>query len=241
MLFCRYQAICNPLKARHIHTVSRACVLVSLFWLLSLLVVTPQLFIQRIEPLLKIQLDKTPPLVQVWVCAEYFQGQFHYEALYTCYIYFVLYLIPLVIIAVTYTRIAHYLWIRKPIGDALENPRNHGRHLQEKKRIIRMLIVLIVVFGVCWFPFFTCQFYILVSPGPIPYDLRVAMACFHMVGYMNACINPIVYCFMSREFHKCFRRTLVYCLSGCKRRGPAEFSIRTLTSTAGGGINRGST
>jgi 7 transmembrane receptor (rhodopsin family) len=53
MLICRYYAIIHPLRARHIHTVKRALVLISIFWMTSLVLVIPQLFLQRLDPKLK--------------------------------------------------------------------------------------------------------------------------------------------------------------------------------------------
>jgi hypothetical protein len=68
-VFLRYYAICQPLRARHVHTTTRAVVLVAVIWVASLLLVSPQLFIQRLEPMLALQLDQEPPIRMVQVCS----------------------------------------------------------------------------------------------------------------------------------------------------------------------------
>jgi len=90
------------------------------------------------------------------VCAEYFRDP-RLSIAYTMVVYVVLYLVPVCTMFVTYGKIAHTLWIRGPIGESTDNPRENKRRLLEKQRIVRMLIVIVVVFAVSWFPFFTCQ------------------------------------------------------------------------------------
>lgn len=61
-VFIRYYAICQPLRARHVHTTTRAVALVAIIWAASLLLVSPQLFVQRLEPMLALQLEQEPPI-----------------------------------------------------------------------------------------------------------------------------------------------------------------------------------
>ena len=73
----RYYAICHPLQARHVHTVRRAVRLVAVFWIISLIVVSPQLAIQRLEPLIafqKVTGSDRPRLRIVQSCAEFFHA-----------------------------------------------------------------------------------------------------------------------------------------------------------------------
>jgi len=70
-LRCRYYAICHPLRARHVHTTARALALVAVIWVASLLLLGPQLLIQRLEPVLVLQPRLQPPIrvAQVWTCS----------------------------------------------------------------------------------------------------------------------------------------------------------------------------
>jgi len=61
-MFRRYYAICHPLRARHVHTTTRALMLVAIIWVTSLVLLSPQLVIQRLEPLLVLQPHDEPPI-----------------------------------------------------------------------------------------------------------------------------------------------------------------------------------
>ena len=63
----RYYAICHPLRARHVHTITRAQVLIAIIWVSSLVLVSPQLVVQRIEPILVWQPHREPAVRTVEV------------------------------------------------------------------------------------------------------------------------------------------------------------------------------
>lgn len=191
------------------------------FWAVSLVLVSPQLAIQRLEPLLDLRLREEPRMVLV--CAEYFPDQ-RLEVAYGVFFYVVLYVIPLVVMFCAYGSIARRLWrSADPPGDAALNGGDRRRRWSERKRTVRMLIVIVVLFDVSWFPFFTSQLFLQFSSLRIDgggdfvegdhyhhhhHGLRVAMAFLHLLAYSNSCINPIIYCFLSENFRQHFRQTL---------------------------------
>ena len=70
---CRFYAICSPLQARHIHTNKRAYIMLTSFWIVSLLLISPQLFIQRLEPLLVWNSQDRKNMISIaYKCVEYF-------------------------------------------------------------------------------------------------------------------------------------------------------------------------
>ena len=61
---------------------------------------------------------------------------------------------------VAYGRIAHTLWFHAAPGEVtLTGLDSAGtcKRLDERKRVVRMLIIIVSVFAVSWFPFFTLQ------------------------------------------------------------------------------------
>ena len=60
---------------------------------------------------------------------------------------------------VAYGRIALTLWRRTPPGEQIENDSTTGeaKRLAERKRIVRMLVIIVSLFTLSWFPFFTAQ------------------------------------------------------------------------------------
>jgi len=103
---CRYYAICRPLRARYLHTVRRAVSLIVIFWLSSLVLLLPQLFIQRLEPLLIVDVDRSASMTfkdslrrpsasvrLVHVCVEFF-ADWRWNVVYTLGFYVVLCIVP---------------------------------------------------------------------------------------------------------------------------------------------------
>ncbi|KAK6171421.1 hypothetical protein SNE40_019614 [Patella caerulea] len=103
----------------------------------------------------------------------------------------------------SYGAIAHRLWIQHPIGDMLENPRNHERSVKQKKKIIQMLMLLVLAFAVLWLPFFTAQ--LVEEYVEMEETFRTRQAVLQLIGYTNCCVNPIIYAFLNSHFQREFR------------------------------------
>ena len=164
----------------------------------------------------------------VTVCQEYFPARWM-EITYSMSYMTLLNIIPVVIILVTYIKIAHRLWFRPIIGDTYDQRREDERRLKEKKRVIRMLIVIVVLFTLCWLPFFACQVYLTFNYDVnrnilIENDTRIMVAFFQLVGYSNSCTNPVVYWFMNDNFQQHFLQTC--CLARRPRRASSTDTSR---------------
>lgn len=88
--------------------------------------------------------------------------------------------------------------------------------MRAKKRVTRMVIIVVVIFALCWLPIQIVLFgqKVLNMPKTIPY--LVSMLAANCLAYMNSCVNPILYAFLSGNFRRSFRRFL--CCSGSTRR-----------------------
>ena len=69
---------------------------------------------------------------------------------------------------------------------------------------------IVATFLVCWVPFFTCN---ILDALSIKYSLdtspgNVAFQATTMLGYINSCLNPLIYTIFNPEFRKAFRRVL---------------------------------
>ncbi|KAG7462120.1 hypothetical protein MATL_G00199280 [Megalops atlanticus] len=105
-----------------------------------------------------------------------------------------------------------------------------GANLMAKKRVIRMLLVIVFLFFLCWTPIFSANAWRafhrrsadrLLSGAPISF--------IHLLSYTSACVNPIIYCFMNKRFRQgvlatfscCGRARRAHLGNGRLRRGPA--------------------
>ncbi|XP_006629714.1 cholecystokinin receptor type A [Lepisosteus oculatus] len=85
-------------------------------------------------------------------------------------------------------------------------------NLVAKKRVIRMLIVIVILFFLCWTPVFTVNAWRAFDSFSADRLLSGAPISFiHLLSYTSACVNPIIYCFMNKRFRLGFLATFACC------------------------------
>ncbi|KAI8510083.1 gastrin/cholecystokinin type B receptor-like [Branchiostoma floridae x Branchiostoma belcheri] len=87
---------------------------------------------------------------------------------------------------------------------------------EEGVKILRMLLVVVFVFALCWGPrlilLTLTKFNLVNVHTELVYALDIT---FHLLTYLNSCVNPVCYAFMSRHFRQSFKDTMS---SGCKKK-----------------------
>uniref|UniRef100_A0A7M4FL26 Gastrin/cholecystokinin type B receptor n=1 Tax=Crocodylus porosus TaxID=8502 RepID=A0A7M4FL26_CROPO len=104
--------------------------------------------------------------------------------------------------------------------------------LGAKRRVIRMLVVIVALFFLCWLPVFTANTWRAFAPGAAQRALAGAPISFiHLLSYASACANPLVYCFMNRRFRQAFLATCAStCPCACRARRPPADDDATATA-----------
>ena len=211
-------------------------VVIAIIWVLSLLAISPQVVIQTTGTLFAVDFNnEEEPIRPVTVCAEYFTS-FSSQAVYTVGCFVLLFLVPVLVMFITYGAIANHLWKRQPIGELPTKSRDHERHYVETRSIMRMIFVIVFFFFISWFPYFFCQVYFLFH-DQTQTSFEV-FAILQFIGYTNTCINPIIYCFLNRKFRDCSKRLLLspkdpsklMCGSD-RRRRMSSFSTKVIVSS----------
>ncbi|XP_043913128.1 probable G-protein coupled receptor 83 [Protopterus annectens] len=124
-----------------------------------------------------------------------------------------LYVLPLLVISVTYAVVAKKLWMRNAIGDITVE--QYYAHRRKKKMTLKMLMLVVVVFAVCWFPL-NC-YIILISSKVINNNNAIYFA-FHWFAMSSTCYNPFIYCWLNENF----RSELKSLLCACRRQRTAQ-------------------
>ncbi|XP_043929341.1 cholecystokinin receptor-like [Protopterus annectens] len=102
----------------------------------------------------------------------------------------------------------------------LERARSNSSEakLMAKKRVIRMLIIIVTLFFLCWMPIYSVNTWRAFDNTSANKALSGAPISFiHLLSYTSACVNPLIYCFMNKRFRKAFLATFACCFKPCKR------------------------
>ncbi|XP_038272719.1 probable G-protein coupled receptor 83 [Dermochelys coriacea] len=195
----RHQVILNPLKQRM--SLTRGMLSISVIWLMATCFSLPHAIYQKLfqynyreATVRSLCLPDFPePAELVW----------KYLDLST---FLLLYLLPLLIITITYTRLAKKLWLRNAIGDI--TTQQYIIHHKNKKKSIKMLVLVVVVFAVCWFPL-NC-YVVLISSLGIKTKNSIYFAL-HWFAMSSTCYNPFIYCWLNESFRSELKSLLSMC------------------------------
>ncbi|XP_058797850.1 allatostatin-A receptor-like [Phymastichus coffea] len=212
----RYLAVVHPIASMSMRTEGRACIAVGIIWIVILTSSIPVLFIhgEYDEPLSPCDTTSTSQAYcRILPDANWplFQATFFGAS----------YVVPLTLISVLYFLMLIRLWkgTRTSVGS------RRGR-----KRVTRLVLVVVGVFALCWLPI---QVILLLKSMGLYTMISSTVALqilSHILAYMNSCINPILYAFLSENFCKAFRK-IIYCRSRKSRQ--TRLGLTTKSSRAG--------
>ncbi|XP_071107655.1 substance-K receptor-like [Haliotis cracherodii] len=193
----RFFAITYPLKKRL--TTSRSKYVIILIWFIAIALNIVQIIVGRTYE----DADGSTHCKEEWP-----DPKEAWMKSYTLFIMFLTYFLPLTILTVTYSMVGRILWRRHLPGHTDEM--RDAQQLKSKRKIVKMLVIIVVLFGLCWLPLHT--FFLLESF--IPELMREAdknalyYAC-HWLAMANSFVNPVIYGFMNDSF-RADLRTLVH-------------------------------
>lgn len=93
-----------------------------------------------------------------------------------------------------------------------------------------MLVTIIVLFMICWGPVTTNNLLVAFDVLDTLHmgALKPIRQAFYVLSYINSCVNPIVYGFMSKNFRKAFIMALGYLCLGRRRQRRMQFWDQTM-------------
>uniref|UniRef100_A0A672FKD7 G protein-coupled receptor 83 n=1 Tax=Salarias fasciatus TaxID=181472 RepID=A0A672FKD7_SALFA len=130
--------------------------------------------------------------------------------------FILLYVLPLLIITASYTTVARRLWRHNAIG--VTTTAQHATQRKKRRRTLAMLLLVVGVFAVCWFPL-NC--YVVLLSSQAIHSSNALYFCFHWLAMSSTCYNPFIYCCLNPTF----RQELQILFSRCRRRRRAVVDL----------------
>ncbi|NP_001127721.1 neuropeptide receptor A23 [Bombyx mori] len=201
----RHRAIITPLSA---HTSKRvAKVIIVFIWLLAFTLAAPMEM--SWEVVMEDEIDPGTKLVYKKPFCTASEFGSNSLAIYRLLLYIFQYVIPLCVITFAYVHMAMKLWGARAPGNAQET--RDANHMKNKKKVIKMLVLVVALFALCWLPL---QSYLLLQsffPSINEYRyINVIFFCFDWLAMSNSCYNPFIYAIYNEKFKKEFKQRFTF-------------------------------
>ena len=218
----RFFAVVYPFK--HASVIRKIWVVSTVIWVLSGLSMSPYLYYYKSLLLQDGNYHCSvswEPLAHSWEASR----------IYFSFLFIALYLIPLLIIAFFYSVVSFKLWIRRIPGNPSAANLRHAE--LSKRRTIKMLIVIVIVFSLCWLPAHLMHLFIYFDEETYYKIPSLWQTIAFGVSQGNSSINPYLYIALNRNFRRAYMDVLRSCFSPAKNlvrsRGSNTTSNTTLT------------
>ncbi|KAM7296474.1 allatostatin-A receptor [Ixodes scapularis] len=197
MSFDRFLAVVHPIRSMFIRTERNAYLAILLMWVVILLACIPVLFSHGM-----VIVDDT-----FAYCTFLAHMGYSIVAFQLCF-FMTSFLVPLALVFILYVLMLKRLWFGVTPGGRVS-----AESVRSKRRVTRLVVVVVVVFAVCWCP---VQVVLVLKSvdlyGQPMNPLRIVIQIASQVlAYTNSCVNPFLYAFLSENFRKNFRKIIFCC------------------------------
>lgn len=138
------------------------------------------------------------------------------EKVFGCSTLVLQFIIPFCIIAYCYLRISRRLNQRAKSKPGTKSARKEEADREKKRRTNRMLIAMVTIFGICWFPLNLIN--VINDFYAIPHYFHLLFFLTHSMAVSSTCYNPFLYAWLNENFRKEFKQVLP-----CKIRNSARY------------------
>ncbi|KAI5616957.1 putative G-protein coupled receptor 83 [Silurus asotus] len=197
----RRQVILYPLKPRMCTAQGAVCIV--FIWLMASCFSLPHAIFQKLFTFVY-----SKDIIRSLCVPDFPDPSEQYHQYLDLATFILLYVLPLLIITAAYSAVARRLWRRNAIGDVTSE--QYFLQRRKRKRTIKMLVLVVLVFAVCWFPL-NC--YVVLLSSHAIHSNNAMYFSFHWLAMSSTCYNPFIYCWLNQSF----RAELTYLLSMCRK------------------------
>ncbi|XP_030057666.1 substance-P receptor [Microcaecilia unicolor] len=194
----RYMAIIHPLKPRLSATATK--VVICVIWVLAFLLAFPQGYYAITENMIH----------RVVCYVEWPEDSTHvYQKMYQICVTLLIYFLPLMVIGCAYTVVGITLWASEIPGDSSDR---YHEQVTAKRKVVKMMIVVVCTFAVCWLPFHI--YFLLQYFHPSLYQLKIIQQIYlaiMLLAMSSTMYNPIIYCCLNDRFRIGFKHVFKWC------------------------------
>ncbi|XP_043087477.1 tachykinin receptor 1b [Puntigrus tetrazona] len=194
----RYMAIIHPLQQRLSSAETK--LVVGVIWALALLLAFPQYYFSSTA-----QLPGRAVCYINW--PEYSVWDFQ-KTYYVCVVVLI-YFLPLLIMGCAYLVVGCTLWASEIPGDSSDRYREQ---LTAKRKVVKMMIVVVCTFAVCWLPYHV--YFLLHQFLPHLFEERYIQQVYLGIMWLamsSTMYNPIIYCLLNDRFRAGFQQAFSWC------------------------------
>ncbi|XP_077986973.1 prokineticin receptor 2-like [Glandiceps talaboti] len=215
----RYYIIMNPLRPRM--AIRKALVIILAVWVVAITVALPS----------AIHSDTWLSYGSSVQCSEILWKNPKALQINTIFLLSAEFIAPLIIISLTYAMIARKLWFRKiPGSEGQLTPTQEVALEQSKKKSIRMLIIVVVLFALCWIPYYTYSVlrdFFWVEKFITSDNIKKHFTFFYIVeaiAMSNSMFNTLIYILFNANYRKYVYQIPLICRKGNTRNSPRYWS-----------------
>ncbi|XP_063218369.1 tachykinin-like peptides receptor 99D, partial [Bacillus rossius redtenbacheri] len=131
------------------------------------------------------------------------------ESIYNVLFMILTYFLPIGSMTFTYARVGLELWGSQSIGECTQR---QLENIKAKRRVVKMMIVVVVIFAVCWLPFH--MYFIITSVIPEIINANYIQEVYlgiYWLAMSNSMYNPIIYFWMNARFRRGFKQFFSCC------------------------------
>ncbi|XP_033487523.1 gastrin-releasing peptide receptor [Epinephelus lanceolatus] len=221
----RYRAIVKPLDIQTSSTTTSIVLKAALIWLFSLILAIPEAVFSDLHTF-----NVTSTNESFITCAPYPPAGRLHPKIHSMASFLIFYVIPLLVISVYYTFIAHSL-MRSTTNLPVEGNVYAKRQVESRKRLAKTVLVFVVLFAVCWLPCHVIFLYRSYHYSQVDTSLVhfVCSVIARILAFTNSCLNPFALYLLSRTFQKQFNQQLCCCCHMILKRSsqsPSQYNTR---------------